>query len=418
MSECRDRGSEGAIRTILHVDMDAFYAAVEQRDRPELRGQPVIVGSDPKEGKGRGIVATSSYEARKYGVHSAQPISQAWRLCPHGIYLRPDMAKYERTSVRVMAILLDFSDLVEQVSIDEAFLDVTGSYRLFGTGTEIARKIKSRIRAEMLLTASVGVASNKFVAKVASDLQEPDGLVVVEPGREREFLAPLPVGRLWGVGAKTESYLRKIGFERVGQLAALVRSDLTSRLGKSGEHLWRLAQGIDDRPVSPEEGYKSIGHEITFERDTADARVLHDTLLELTEKVGHRLRAHGARARTVTVKFREADFTTYTRRTTLDAPVDTAERLFPVAYRLLKTLVHPDRLVRLIGIYASHLETDETGKQLSLFQPGLQRDRKLAAALDDIVRRYGDGSITRAALVEPKDRRAERRAAQTAKTRK
>ncbi len=415
MSERQDKGSGGSVRTILHVDMDAFYAAVEQRERPELRGQPVIVGADPRAGKGRGIVATCSYEARKYGIHSAQPISQAWRLCPHGIYLRPDMEKYERTSDRVMAILLNFSDLMEQVSIDEAFLDVTGSYRLFGTGVEIARKIKRRIREELLLSASVGVASNKFVAKVASDLQKPDGLVVVEPGQEREFLAPLSTGRLWGVGAKTESYLRQRGLERVGQLARLARAELTSRLGKSGEHLWRLAQGIDDRPVSPEEGYKSIGHEITFERDTADARILHDTLLALTEKVGQRLRAHRSRARTVTIKFREADFTTYTRRTTLDSPVNTAELLFPVAYKLLKALVRADRLVRLIGIYASHLETEEAGKQLSLFQPAPARDRKLAAALDDIVRRYGDGSITRAALVESKDRHEERRASKTSK---
>jgi nucleotidyltransferase/DNA polymerase involved in DNA repair len=392
----------GVGRTILHVDMDAFYAAVEQRDHPELCGKPVIIGSDPKGGKGRGIVATCSYEARKFGVHSAQPISQAWRLCPHGSYLRPDMAKYARTSGRVMAILLDFSDLVEQISIDEAFLDVTGSYRLFGSGEEIARKIKSRIHEELRLTASVGVASNKFVAKVASDLRKPDGLVVVESGAEKEFLAPLPIGRLWGVGVKSEAYFKKIGLERIGQLADLTRSELMIRFGKSGEHLWQLAQGIDGRLVSPEEGYKSIGHEITFEQDTADAKLLHRTLLELTEKVAHRLREHRARARTVTIKFREADFTTYTRRTTLDTPVDTAEKIFPAASRLMKTLVRERCLVRLIGVYACNLETEATGGQLRLFDRMPHRDRQLAAALDDIVRRYGEGSITRATLVEPK----------------
>ncbi|HYK91751.1 MAG TPA: DNA polymerase IV [Acidobacteriota bacterium] len=405
MSGIHDKGSdESIIRTILHVDMDAFYAAVEQRDRPELRGKALIVGSDPKGGKGRGIVATCSYEARKFGVHSAQPISQAWRLCPHGIYIQPDMAKYERASGQVMGILLGFSDLLEQISIDEAFLDVTGSRRLFGTGVEIARKVKSRIHEELQLTASVGVASNKFVAKVASDLQKPDGLVVVEPGREREFLAPLPISRLWGVGKKTEALLRGIGLERIGQLAALTRSELMARLGRGGEHLWLLAQGFDDRTVSPAEGYKSIGHEITFERDTADAAQLHDTLLELTERVCQRLRAHRARARTITIKFREADFSTYTRRTSLDTPVDTAEKAFPVASRLMSTLVRKDILVRLIGVYASNLETEAAGSQLRLFDRAPQRDRKLASALDDIVRRYGDGSITRAALVGPKKR--------------
>ncbi len=381
--------------------MDAFYAAVEQRDSPGLLGRPVIVGADPKGGKGRGIVATCSYEARKYGVHSAQPISQAWRLCPNGIYLRPDMAKYERASGKVMSILLEFTDLVEQISIDEAFLDVTGSYRLLGRGPQIARKIKTRIRDELRLTASVGVASNKFVAKVASDLEKPDGLVVVEPGREKEFLAALPIGRLWGVGAKTEVYFRSSGLERIGQLADLARSELAPRLGRGGEHLWQLAQGIDDRPVSPEEGYKSIGHEITFDHDTGDARLLHDTLLELTERVCSRLRAGNARARTITVKFREADFTTFTRRTTLDPPVDTAETMFPEASKLLRPLLR-GRLARLIGIYASSLETETSAGQLSLFEQTPRNDRKLAKALDDIVRRYGEGSITRAALVERK----------------
>ncbi len=400
----RDRDAGAEVRTILHVDMDAFYASVEQRDHPEFRGKPVIVGSDPKGGKGRGIVATCSYEARRYGVHSAQPISQAWRLCPNGIYVPPDMSKYERISAGVMSILLDFSDLVQQISIDEAFLDVTGSYRLFGSGEAIAGKIKKRIFAETGLTASVGVAANMFVAKVASDHRKPDGLVVVEPGHEEEFLAPLPVGRLWGVGVKTEAQFRKAGLERIGQLAAMTRSELATRYGVSGEHLWRLAQGLDDRPVLPEEGYKSIGHEVTFERDTEDIQMLHETLLDLTEKVAKRLRAHRARARTITIKFREADFTTSTRRTTLNVPVDTGEKILPIASRLMKGLMRKGRLVRLIGVYASNLETILTGEQLHLFDREAQKDRRLAAAMDDIVRRYGEGSISRAALVEPKKR--------------
>ena len=389
-------------RTILHVDMDAFYAAVEQRDHPEYRGKPVIVGSDPKQGKGRGIVATCSYEARKFGVHSAQPISRAWKLCPQGIYVQPDMGKYERVSGRVMDILLEFTDAIEQVSIDEAFLDVTGSKALFGDGEEIARRIKSRIREELGLTASVGVAANKFVAKVASDLKKPDGLVVVEFGHEKEFLAPLPVGRLWGVGPKTEASLKKIGLERIGQISGMQHSEMTAVLGKSGAHLWQLSQGIDDRPVLPDEGFKSIGHENTFERDTGDTDLLHRTLLELAGKVAQRLRNNGARARTITIKFREADFTTFTRRTTLNHPVDTAEAIFPVAQKLMNALLREGVLVRLIGIYASNLEIDTGGKQMSLLDPAQQKGHKLASALDSIVQRFGGKAITRAALVPPK----------------
>ena len=389
-------------RTILHVDMDAFFAAVEQRDRPEYRGRPLIVGSDPKGGKGRGIVATCSYEARKFGVHSAQPISEAWRRCPQGIYVRGDMGKYARVSDRLMSILLEFTDLVEQVSIDEAFLDVTGSRRLLGSGVEIARRIKARIVEDQRLTASVGVAANKFVAKVASDLQKPDGLVVVEPGREREFLAPLPIRRLWGVGPKTEEALGRLGIRLIGEIASLEHADLVRRLGQSGEHLWQLAHGMDDRIVSPEEGFKSIGHETTFERDTEDRQLLHDTLLELTDKVTRRLRANDARGRIITVKLREADFSTTTRRISLPKPADTTEKLFPVAWKLIQPLMRPGKLVRLIGVYASNLTTPEDAGQLSLFDSTPEKDRQLAQALDNITHRFGDRAITRAALVTPK----------------
>jgi len=382
--------------------MDAFYAAVEQRDHPAYRGKPVIVGADPKEGRGRGIVATCSYEARKFGVHSAQPISQAWKLCPQGVYVPPDMGKYERVSARVMSVLSDFTDMLEQVSIDEAFLDVTGSRELFGSGLEIARKIKRRIQSELHLTASVGVAGNKFVAKVASDLKKPDGLVIVEPGKERVFLAPLPIGRLWGVGPKTETFLKQMGLERIGQIAELPQSDLASRMGQSGAHLWRLANGLDDRTVIPEEGCKSIGHEITFEHDTADSALLENSLLSLTEKVAQRLRAQGLRARTIAIKFRESDFSTFTRRVTLNAPADTAEKIFPVARQLFKSLMRDGVLVRLIGVSGSNLEPAEKEKQMSLFAEAPQKDRKLAAALDDITQRFGDLAITRAALVRKK----------------
>jgi nucleotidyltransferase/DNA polymerase involved in DNA repair len=389
------------MRTILHVDMDAFYASVEQRDHPELRGKPVIVGADPKGGHGRGIVATCSYEARRYGVHSAQPISRAWKLCPEGVYVQPDMEKYLRASHSVMAILLDFSDLVEQVSVDEAFVDVGGSESLLGSGVDIARKIKARIQSEQRLTASVGVAANKFVAKVASDLRKPDGLVVVAPGEEREFLAPLPVRCLWGVGPKTEGVFKGLGIERIGQLAQFERSDMAKWFGRHGDHLWQLACGIDDRPVVPEEGFKSIGHEITFDRDRDDWGVVHQTVLHLSEKVAHRLRSHGARARTISIKFREADFTTCTRRITLSSPVDTSEAIFPVALKMVQSVFKPGTPVRLLGVSGSNLETAAAG-QLSLFDDRGTRRRKLAAAIDDITQRYGDRIITRAALVRRK----------------
>lgn len=389
-------------RTILHVDMDAFYAAVEQRDHPEYRGLPVIVGSDPKEGKGRGIVATCSYEARQFGVHSAQPISKAWKLCPQGIFVQPDMEKYERVSGRVMDILREFTDLIEQISIDEAFLDVTGSRTLFGDGAGVAEKIKFRIREELGLTASVGVAANKFVAKVASDLKKPDGLVVVVPGSEKEFLAPLPVKRLWGVGPKTEAVLKKIGLERIGQIAEMPHGALTSLLGKSGAHLWQLANGIDDRAVVADEGFKSIGHETTFEHDTADPELLHNTLLELAGRVAGRLRANGVRARTIALKYREADFTTYTRRTTLNVPVNTAEGIFPVAERMMQTLRRDGVRVRLIGVSASNLEIDRGGQQMSLLELPPEKDQRLAAALDSIARRFGGRAVTPAALVQRK----------------
>jgi nucleotidyltransferase/DNA polymerase involved in DNA repair len=402
-------------RTILHVDMDAFYAAVEQRDHPEFQHRPVIVGSDPKGGTGRGIVSTCSYEARRFGVHSAQPISQAWRLCPQGVYIQPDMRKYARVSGMIMDVLSCYTDMLEQISVDEAFLDVTGSRRLYGTGREIAGKIKDRICGELRLTASVGVAPNKFLAKIASDLRKPDGLVVVEPGKEKDFLAPLEIRRLWGVGPKTEATLGRIGLRTVGQVAAMSQRDLERLLGESGAQLWRLAQGIDERPVEAVEGCKSIGHETTFEKDTADFDLLHATLLELVEKTARRMRLEGVRGRTVTVKFREEDFSTFTRRVTLDDAVDTSEKIFPVALKLMKGLLREDVRVRLIGVSLSNLVTEGARSaakvQLGLFDQPTQpmqpsqsaqsspKERKLAAAIDDISRRFGDRAITRATLV-------------------
>jgi nucleotidyltransferase/DNA polymerase involved in DNA repair len=389
-------------RTILHVDMDAFFAAVEQRDRPELRGKPVIVGADPKGGRGRGVVSTASYEARRFGVGSAMPISEAWRRCPHGVYLHPDMEKYARESDRIMELFHGFTDLVEPVSIDEAFLDVTGSARAMGTGDEIARKLKAAIREETRLTASVGVATSKLVAKIASDLRKPDGLVIVPPGEEAAVLAPLPVRRLWGVGPKMEETLARLGVVTIGDLAALDPVRLERRLGTHGFDLQRLARGEDDRDVVREgEGAKSLGQEHTYGEDTADPGRLRATLLQIADGVAGRLRAHGLRARTVTLKYRDEDFHTTTHARTLGEATDAGNTLFRVASELFAE-VHRGRKVRLLGIYASHF--GEGTPQLGLFgEPKVPSPADRVR--DEVRKRFGDEAITRASLLGRRERR-------------
>jgi len=383
-------------RSVLHVDMDAFYAAVEQRDRPELRGRPVIVGADPKGGRGRGVVSTASYEARRFGVHSAMPISVAYRQCPKGVYLPPDMERYVAVSKQVMAILRRFTSVVEPVSIDEAFLDVTGSERAFGSGEQIAGRLKQEIRDELSLTASVGVASCKLVAKIASDMRKPDGLVVVAPGTEAAFLAPLPVRRLWGVGPKLEEQLAKLGVQTIGDLAALDEARLRRRLGSHGHDLRRLASGEDDREVQAAAGEaKSIGQEHTYDEDQDDPALLRRTLLKLADGVAGRLRHHGLRGRTVTLKYRDERFATFTRSETLGAATDHGDVIFAVAFRLFQH-VHAGRRVRLLGIYASGFGDDG---QLGLFEPEPPPADRLR---DEVAARFGKDSLTRASLLRPR----------------
>ena len=388
------------MRTILHVDMDAFFAAVETRERPELQGKPVVVGADPKNGKGRGVVAACSYEARRYGIHSAQPIMQAWRLCPHAIYLPPDGRLYSAASRRIMAILSSYTDLLEQLSIDEAFLDVTGSYRLFGGGEKIAHEIKSRIRNEERLTASIGMAGSKFIAKIASDLNKPDGLVVVPLGQEDQFLAPLPISRIWGVGEKTAAILREMGWNRIGQIASLPASVLEGRLGDHGRHLWELANGRDDRPVIANEDYKSLGHEITYAQDTNDPAIWHATMLDIVDRVAQRLRSHGAAGRTVTLKVRFDDFSTFTRRKTVRDLLTTTEEILPIAEQLFQEFARPRRRIRLIGIYLSHLCHEGLLAQRSLFETEHRRLDSISRAVDRIEEKFGNGIIRRATLVK------------------
>jgi DNA polymerase-4 len=382
-----------APRAIAHVDMDAFYASVEQRDRPELRGRPVIVGADPR---GRGVVSAASYEARAFGVRSAMPISRAVRLCPQGVFLPVDMPKYARISAEIMMILGDFSPLVEPVSVDEAFVDVTGTGSLFGPPDDVVRGIKRRIRAETGLTASAGLASNKFIAKIASDLRKPDGLVIVPPGREVEFLAPLPIERLWGVGAATARALAALGIATIGQLQRLPRATLVSRLGRHGADLHALAHGRDDRTVEPWTAPKSMGAETTFDRDTDDRSRLGATLRAHAERVARELRASGVAAARVTLKLRFADFHTITRSHTGDPTQDGLE-LFRRAATLLGREPLPQR-VRLIGLSASALGAAATG-QLGLLDPNALRRERLARAVDGITGRFGTGAIRPATLL-------------------
>ena len=380
-------------RTILHVDLDAFFAAVEQRDRPELRGKPVIVGGGgPND---RGVVSTASYEARRFGVHSAMPLRQAGRLCPKGIFVPVDGAKYVRVSKQVMAVLRRFTPLVEPVSIDEAFLDVTGSQALFGDGETIARRIKAAVRDDTELSISVGVATTKLVAKIASDLRKPDGLVVVPPGEEAAFLAPLPITRLWGVGAKSAAALREYGVRTIGDLAALPPDLLVRRFGKHGAALAARARGHDADPVSMRDPAKSIGHEHTFDVDTSDREQIERTLLAMAEGVAGRLRDSGVKASTVAVKIRDSSFRTITRQRTLREPTDLTEPIFKVALELARPEVRGLR-IRLLGVTASGLGERD---QLALFAADDPRRRRAVEAADIVRHRYGERAITRARLV-------------------
>ena len=379
-------------RTILHVDLDAFFAAVEQRDRPELRGRPVIVGGDPR---GRGVVSAASYEARRFGVHSAMSLREAVRRCPDGVFLPVDGRRYQIASRDVMAILRRFTPAVEPISIDEAFLDVTASRALFGDGARIARRIKAAVREDVGLTASVGVAATKLVAKIASDLRKPDGLVIVPPGTEEAFLAPLPISRLWGVGGKTATALADYGVRTIGDLAALAPDLVVRRFGKHGGSLVDRARGIDDDPVHEGDPAKSVGHEHTFDADTSDIEVIERTILGMADGVAGRLRSAGVRASTIAVKIRDSSFRTITRQRTLAEPTDMTEPIFRAAMDLARPEVRGIR-VRLVGVSASNLGDRE---QLGRFELDDPRRRAAIEAADRVRRRYGEDAVMRGRLV-------------------
>jgi DNA polymerase-4 len=383
------------VRSILHVDMDAFYASVEQRDDASLRGKPVIVGGRSR----RGVVLAASYEVRPFGVRSAMPMAQALRLAPHAIVVPPHPGRYADASAAVFQIFRRFSPLVEPLSLDEAFLDVTASQSLFGDGASIARSIKDQVRAELALTASAGVAPCKFVAKVASDLGKPDGLIVVPPGGVAEFLAPLPVERMWGVGPKTAPRLRALGYLTLGDLARAGEGPLESILGSWGSHVARLARGDDERDVDPSGAARSIGAEVTHEEDLVGADAIRPKLLEHAERVARRLVRAGLSARTVTVKIKYADFTLRTRSATLPSPANDTDTLYRSAVDCLTRVPLEGRRVRLTGVSVSGLI--EGGPAPALFPDAVADKRRAVEELTArIADKFGDEhAVTRATLI-------------------
>ena len=386
------------LRWIIHVDMDAFFAAVEQRDHPEYQGKPVIVG-----GLGnRGVVSTASYEARRFGVHSALPMITARRLCPQGIFVAGDHHKYAGISQQIMAILNEYSPLLEQVSVDEAFLDVTGMELLYATPVDIAREIKRRVKAELALTISAGVAPNKFLAKMASDLQKPDGLVVVEHGREKEFLHKLPVEKLWGVGDVTAKSLQAKGIKTIGQLAQLQETQLKSFFGQNAAVIHALARGFDDRPLVQEREAKSVGAEETFETDLRDVDAMRTVLMGLAERVGWRLRQERVAGRTITLKLRYGSFQTLTRRRTLADPVQSDETIYRVAVELLEQQKEIGSGVRLLGITVSQL-APEGPLEVSLFENGEEKGRLLSSAMDRMRLKFGPTALMHGRLALRKE---------------
>jgi DNA polymerase IV len=377
---------------ILHVDMDAFYASVEERDDPSLVGKPVIVGGSAE---GRGVVAAANYEVRKFGVNSAMASARAKRLCPHAVFIKPRMNHYAEISQQIRTIFEKFTPLVEPLSLDEAFLDATGSESLFGSAANIGRQIKHRIRSELGLVASVGVAPNKFVAKIASDLDKPDGFLVVEPDEIQAFLDPLPVGRLWGVGKVTGQVFDRLGIHTISQLRQLPIETLNDLFGSSGEHYWRLAHGLDNRPVVPDREAKSISHETTFAEDIAEHEVLQAWLTELAEQVARRLRHHALKGRTVELKVRFANFQTITRSLTLPEPTNITQELLQAGTDLLGKLPQHHLPVRLLGFGVQGLD-DRGRSQRQLFgETERERHRQLDRVADQISKRFGRLAIRR-----------------------
>jgi len=379
---------------IIHIDMDAFYAAVEERDNPGLAGRPVIVGAAPEL---RGVVSAANYLAREYGVHSAMPMSRALRLCPGAIRRPVNMRRYVEVSQQIRDIFCRYTPLIEPLALDEAFLDVQGSERLFGTAAEIGKRIRQEIKQELGLVASVGVAPNKFIAKIASDVEKPDAYVLVELEQVQAFLDPLPVSRLWGVGKATEQVFARLGIRSIRQVRQQPLSLLQDHFGKLGEHLYLLAQGIDQRPVVPDRNAKSISNETTFAVDISDSQVLHTSLMQLTEQLAGRLRQAGLSGRTVQLKIRYSDFKLITRSTTLDNATNVTRIIWQAVLHLFQAspMAKP---VRLLGVGMSGFADRQhrVQQQGDLFTPQDARQESIDALTDHINKRYGPAALHRA----------------------
>lgn len=378
-------------RQILHVDMDAFYASVEQLDYPDLRGKPVLVGHDGP----RGVVSAASYESRKFGCRSAQPMAVAKRLCPTAIIMPVRMSRYRELSDQLFDVLGDFSPLVEPISVDEAFVDLTGTQRLLGDSQLVAEKIKTRIKKEMQLSASVGLAFNKFLAKLASDLNKPDGLTIITRENLENTLTPLSISRIWGIGPKTAKSMENYGIRTIGDLKNKGPDWLRQHFGDASQHFWQLANGMDDRQVIPESRAKSIGHEETFGVDLIQLEEIKRNLLGLVESVGRRLRRHKLLAQTVTMKIRFGDFQTITRARTLPHPTDLTSELWAASLALLdKWAKESFAPVRLIGMQAGNL-MQSGGQMLLFFDSTLEKQRSVDKAVDAINDKFGDGTLSR-----------------------
>jgi DNA polymerase-4 len=383
---------------IIHLDMDAFYPSVEVVDNPALNGKPVIVGGSTE----RGVVSSASYEARKFGIHSAQPMAQARRRCPDGIFLPVRMSRYKEVSRRVFEIFHHFTPLVEPVSIDEAFLDVTGSTRIFGQPENIAKIIKKTICTQTGLTVSAGVAPSKFVAKIASDIDKPDGLIVVPRSGVREFLDPLPVKKMWGVGKMTQLTLRRLNIRSFRELRQTPVTFLEKKFGKQGVNMHQLAMGVDERDVMPEHDLKSIGHEQTFPHDITSLDAAKKELLALGNKVARRMRRKGVTGKTVTLKVKYNDFIQITRSTTLPKRTDDGLEIYSTACRLLEKTEVAIKPIRLLGISLSQLNLLGMGIQLSLFDQNSssQKRQRLNSTLDSLDEKFGDQSVLPATLLD------------------
>jgi DNA polymerase-4 len=374
-----------AHRTIFHIDMDAFFASIEQRDHPQYRSKPVIVGAQPGN---RGVVSAASYEARSYGIHSAMPINEAYARCPHGIFVRPRMEVYESVSCALMELFSTFSHVVEQISVDEAFIDMTGTGRLFGPPLTAARRIAAMIRSRQQLTASIGIAPNKFCAKIASDMNKPNGIAVCPdaPAAVERWLAPMPVGKIWGVGKKSVRILNRMNIQSIGDLQRMPPEKLIERFGKQGISLYHLCRGIDERPVHTDETCRSISREHTFAADSSDTQKWRDLLFDLTQDVSRRARKYGIRGSTVFIIWRRPDFSRHTRRKTLPRQTNVAKLIFEGALALLGEIREPS--LRLLGVGLSGLDSP---LQTDLFaeESGMRRWEASEAAMDELAGRFG-----------------------------